>query len=287
MASKRYYWIKIKESFLTSDTVDFFMSLKDGANYVVMYQMLALKAINTNGKLARMIGDVFIPFDVDKIQRDLKFFNIDTIRVGLELFLKLDLIKVDPDGAYSINNFSNLIGSESESAGRVRKHRKALQCNENVTHNVPPLNNINYNNPPKETRDKILDIRDKDINIDKNDKEDKDNLLQNCASCKPNLLSKKLIKENFIDNDPFEILKYNVIFEEINNQGLFINLKTFLRALTYTLAQYNDNVLDKYSWLRTSLFNNLQKLKEAEDQQEEEKDYSDVDLDELMRKLLE
>ena len=46
---KRYYWIKLKESFMTSDVVDFLMSQKDGANYVVLYQMLCLKTINTDG----------------------------------------------------------------------------------------------------------------------------------------------------------------------------------------------------------------------------------------------
>ena len=50
---KRYYWIKLKTSFMTSDAVDFLMGEKDGANYVVLYQMLCLKTINTGGKLER------------------------------------------------------------------------------------------------------------------------------------------------------------------------------------------------------------------------------------------
>lgn len=35
---KRYYWMKLKESFMTSDTIDYFMGQPDGANYVVLYQ---------------------------------------------------------------------------------------------------------------------------------------------------------------------------------------------------------------------------------------------------------
>ena len=64
---KRYYWIKLRESFMTSDTVDFLMSQKDGANYFVLYQMLCLKTINTGGRLSRQIGEIIIPFDVEKI----------------------------------------------------------------------------------------------------------------------------------------------------------------------------------------------------------------------------
>lgn len=39
---KRYYWMKLKESFMTSDTIDYFMSQPDGANYVVLYQKSSL-----------------------------------------------------------------------------------------------------------------------------------------------------------------------------------------------------------------------------------------------------
>ena len=46
---KRYYWIKLKDSFMSSDEIDYLMSQPDGANYVVLYQMLCLKTINTNG----------------------------------------------------------------------------------------------------------------------------------------------------------------------------------------------------------------------------------------------
>lgn len=42
---KRYYWMKLKESFMTSDTIDYFMGQPDGANYVVLYQMLSAPQI--------------------------------------------------------------------------------------------------------------------------------------------------------------------------------------------------------------------------------------------------
>ena len=67
---KRFYWMKLKESFMTSDTIDYFMSQPDGANYVVLYQMLCLKTINTGGRFCRQIGEVVIPYDVEKIDRD-------------------------------------------------------------------------------------------------------------------------------------------------------------------------------------------------------------------------
>ena len=41
------------------------MGQKNGANYVVLYQMLCLMTINTNGRLSRQIGEVLIPYEVD------------------------------------------------------------------------------------------------------------------------------------------------------------------------------------------------------------------------------
>lgn len=120
---KRFYWLKLKVNFMTSETVDFLMSQKDGANYVVLYQMLCLKTINTDGKLARTIGEVVIPFDEAKIQRDCKWFSIDTIRVAMQLYRKLGLVYEDVDGTLVISDHENLIGSECGSAERMRKMR--------------------------------------------------------------------------------------------------------------------------------------------------------------------
>lgn len=63
---KRYYWIKLKDAFMSSDMIDYLMGQPDGANYVVLYQMLCLKTINTGGRLAFQIGDMIIPYDVKK-----------------------------------------------------------------------------------------------------------------------------------------------------------------------------------------------------------------------------
>lgn len=55
---------------MSSDMIDYLMGQPDGANYVVLYQMLCLKTINTGGRLAFQIGDMIIPYDVEKIQRE-------------------------------------------------------------------------------------------------------------------------------------------------------------------------------------------------------------------------
>lgn len=167
---KRYYWMKLKESFMTSDTIDYFMSQPDGANYVVLYQMLCLKTINTNGRLSRQIGEIIIPYDVEKIQRDCKWFSIDTVRVALNLYRTVGLIYEDVDGTLVLADHSNLVGSETDYAEKNRRMRAQqaalLESGHNVSSNVSETVSI-------ENRDKILDIRDtenRDGEIEEKDK---------------------------------------------------------------------------------------------------------------------
>lgn len=131
--NKRYYWIKLRDTFMTSDAVDFLMGQKDGANYVVLYQMLCLKTINTDGELSRTIGEVIIPYDIDKIVRDTKWFTKDTVIVALGLYQKLGLIFKNDNGNLVITNFNKMVGSESQSAiyKQDKKELENFQLNSN------------------------------------------------------------------------------------------------------------------------------------------------------------
>lgn len=124
---KRYYWIKLKDSFMTSDSVDFLMSQKDGANYVVLYQMLCLKTINTGGVLSRQLGEIIIPYDEEKIARDCKWFSIDTVRIAINLYKALGLIYVNEDGNLALYGYKNLVGSETDWASQKRVQRSSEQ----------------------------------------------------------------------------------------------------------------------------------------------------------------
>ena len=158
---------------MNSDAVDFLMSQKNGAEYVVLYQMLCLMTVKTNGKLERQLNEVIIPYDAEKIQRDTKYFNIDTVRNALQLYIHLGLIYKDDNGCLSIADYENLVGSESGSAERVRRFRnsKALHCNDDVT-DMKRISN--------ELSNTDIDI-DKEIDID-TDKE----VINTNISCKKN-----------------------------------------------------------------------------------------------------
>lgn len=173
---KRYYWMKLKESFMTSDTIDYFMSQPDGANYVVLYQMLCLKTINTNGRLSRQIGEIIIPYDVEKIQRDCKWFSIDTVRVALNLYRQVGLIYEDVDGTLVMSDHDNLVGSETDWSDKKRRQRSvpgtvgtmslpvSPECPPNCPENVPI--DIRDRDKSSDIRDKSLDTRGKEKKAD-------------------------------------------------------------------------------------------------------------------------
>lgn len=161
---KRYYWIKLKDSFMNSEVVDFLMSQPDGANYVVLYQMLCLKTVNTGGRLTCQIGDIIIPFDVGKIQRDCKYFTLDTIRVALCLYKQLGPIYEEQDGTLVLSNHAEMVGSETDYSAQKRLQR------ENRRRQIPAQDVDSYEDNPvdivhTDIRDKRIDIRDKITDI--------------------------------------------------------------------------------------------------------------------------
>ncbi len=144
MGEKRFYWIKLKTDFFNQETIDFLLSQKNGCEYIVLYQMLCLQTANSNGQLSTKIGEMIIPYNVEKIVRNTKYFDFDTVTVALELFKKLGLIYQDDNNVLSIAGYDSMIGSESKSAAKMRRFREnnsqklisGSQCDPNVTTNV-------------------------------------------------------------------------------------------------------------------------------------------------------
>lgn len=279
MAKQRYYWMKLKTSFLTSNKVDFLMSQPEGSNYVMIYQMLVLKAINTGGKLAMQINGISVPYTIEKIKRDLKFFNIDTIRTAITLLLNLSLLKKDEDGCFYITDFENLVGSETKWAVWKRNQRQNTgqlvdKSLDNVQRDVQHLvDNVHFSLDNVQ-QDIDIDIdTEVDIDIYKNDKIDKEDKYDKANSHfaefeqnkknNINFLTKELIKRKFIENDLFEINEAEKILPELKKLKLIKDFDTFIRVVNYVLKRYEtykNNISDKISWFSCSLINNLNLL---------------------------
>lgn len=171
--AKRFYWIKLREDFMSGEVADYLMSQRDGAKYLALYLMLCLKTTDTGGKLCRQVGDMVVPYDESKIQRDCKWFSLSTIRAALKLFKACGLFAEDANKMLYIVHFSDMVGSETDAALRMRSSRK--MCN-NVRGESEHCANI----VTQEIRDKSSEKRDKefrenDVVVNRNpNKEDHD-----------------------------------------------------------------------------------------------------------------
>jgi DnaD/phage-associated family protein len=125
---------------------------------------------NTAGELIRTIGDMTIPYEPKKISQKTGF-DIDTVNVALSLFKHLGLIEETQEGIPVMPEVKNMVGSESESAARVRKYRKkkkALQSNTDVTNKALQSNveirdkSIEYRDKSKENREEKVESRKKE-----------------------------------------------------------------------------------------------------------------------------
>lgn len=154
---KRFYWIKLRDSFFNGENkaaIDFLMSQKNGANYVILYQMLCLMTANTGGVMVSSVGEMIIPYDPAKIQRDCKWFTLDTVIVALELFKKLGWVYEQADGVLRIVDFDQIVGSETDWAQKKARQREA--SGDNVPELSPPMSPTVS---PQENREKSLEIR--------------------------------------------------------------------------------------------------------------------------------
>lgn len=127
----KYYWIKLNTNFFERDDIDFILSQKNGCQYIVLYQMLCMKTANNNGMLGTKVNEMIIPYDVDKIVRDTKYFDFDTVSMALELFKQIGLIYKEENGILKITEHNNLVGSETKWAEKKRKQR---------ANNIPLIN---------------------------------------------------------------------------------------------------------------------------------------------------
>lgn len=190
--TKKFYWIKLKTDFFNREDIDFMLSQPNGCQYVVLYQMLCLNTANTSGELINKIGEMIVPYNIEKIVRDTKYFDFDTVAVALELYKKLGLIYEQEDGNLKITDVERMIGSESASREAIKKREQRLKKKIEGTQEGT--------NCLIENRDKSIDIRYKIL--DNNKKEIYKEKFEEFYKNYPKKLKKAEVEKWFKKNNP-------------------------------------------------------------------------------------
>ena len=207
--NKRYYWIKLKTDFFNQQTIDFLLSQKNGCEYIVLYQMLCLNTANNNGEMCSKIGEMIVPYNVEKIVRDTKYFDFDTVTIALELFKKLGLIYEENDKILKITNFNEMVGSEAGNPNaqrqkRFRERQKQLKLS---------VINSNANSNAKNNEEIDIDIRDRDKSIDK-DIDNINNKKERKKETNYDKIINSMVEDEEIKNSIYEFIKMRKLIKK-------------------------------------------------------------------------
>ena len=136
MATKKYYWLKMKRDFFKRHDIRIIEEMPNGKDYVLFYLKLLLESIDHCGELR---FSETIPYN-EQMLAVITNTNIDLVRSAMKVFVQLKMVEMLDDETIYMTEVKKMVGSETASAERVRKHRAKLdekqlllQSNSNVT----------------------------------------------------------------------------------------------------------------------------------------------------------
>ena len=138
MVDKKYYWLKLKRDFFKRHDIRIIEAMPNGKDYILFYLKLLLESIDHEGALR--FSDA-IPYN-EQMLSVITNTNIDIVKSAMEIFLGLNMIEVFDDRTIYMNEVDKLIGSESASAERVRKHRENTKLLTDPKSNAERQNNF-------------------------------------------------------------------------------------------------------------------------------------------------
>lgn len=136
MAHGKYYWLKLKDDFFRKKEIKKLRRIAGGDTYTIIYLKLQLMSLEHEGKILfehvedTLSDEIALAIDEDN----------ENVAVTLAFLEKNHLIELVETDEYILPKVLTCIGSESESAERVRKYRakrktgeiNSLPCNETV-----------------------------------------------------------------------------------------------------------------------------------------------------------
>ena len=121
--NKKYYYMKLKENFFTSERMVVLEMMPDGILYSNLLLKMYLMSLKHNGILLLHENLSYTPQTIATFTRH----QIGTVERALQIFLKLGFVELLTDGAYYMPDIQLLVGRSSTEAERKRRERLRLQ----------------------------------------------------------------------------------------------------------------------------------------------------------------
>ena len=129
--NRRYYWLQLKDDFFNSKEMKLMRKLPGGEEITIIYLKMMLVSLSEQGKL-------YFEGLAEDLAEELSLIideDPEAIRLTLMFLTKKKLLTTSDNYQFNLEQVPEMIGSETASARRVRKHRenqKALQCNSDI-----------------------------------------------------------------------------------------------------------------------------------------------------------
>lgn len=131
--NKKYYYIRLKESFFDSDEIKMLESIpNDGYKFSNILLKMYLKSLKYNGRL--MFNDG-IPFNAEMLSV-VTGHSVGDVEQAIELFKKFGLIEVFDSGEIYMLDIQTMIGRTSTEADRKREYRQEIDKKRAIGTNV-------------------------------------------------------------------------------------------------------------------------------------------------------
>ncbi|MBP6492206.1 MAG: phage replisome organizer N-terminal domain-containing protein [Clostridia bacterium] len=130
--AKQYYWLQLKEDFFRQKEIKLLRKIAGGDTYTIIYLKMMLMSLKDEGKIlyegvgSNLAEEIALEIDED----------VENVQITINYLMSKNLLVTSSEYEGFLSDVPNLIGSESDSARRVRKHRqikkaeeKKLQCN--------------------------------------------------------------------------------------------------------------------------------------------------------------
>ncbi len=129
MARNRYYWLKLKGDFFRQKEIKKLRRIAGGDTYTIIYLKLQLLSLENEGRIffehveETLADEISLTIDED----------VDNVAVTLSFLEKTHLVELVEADEYLLPKVLECIGSESESAERVRRYRERRKEEQSIT----------------------------------------------------------------------------------------------------------------------------------------------------------
>ena len=121
--NQRYYYLKLKENFFSSETMVILESMPDGLMFSNLLLKMYLMSLKDEGQLLLNNHLPHTPQTIATITRH----QVGTVERGIAIFLKLGLVEQLNNSVYYMTNIQMFIGQSSTEGERKKRERLKLE----------------------------------------------------------------------------------------------------------------------------------------------------------------